>query len=245
MDDFSRRILYADLFDHESSWLHMMAAKAVVMEFGCPSRYYPDSHSIFRYVEKRDGVHRKFDKTEEGAFVQWVEVLKDLGIQVTYALSPQAKGKVERSYQWLQDHLVRTCMRENITNIAGAREVLYEELYRYNHKRVHSTTQEIPSLRFEKAIQEQKTFFRVPKIKSPYKTWEDIFCYRYERTTNAYRKISWNNIELTTHTDPRRDVALKVSLDPKTKLVKVRIWDENKLVGEYTLKQEDVKKVHF
>lgn len=245
LDDFSRRILYADLFDHESSWLHIMAVKAVVMEFGCPSRYYPDSHSIFRYVEKRDSVHRKFNKTEEEAFVQWVEVLKDLDIQVTYALSPQAKGKVERSYQWLQDHLVRTCMRENITKIEGAREILYEEINRYNYKRVHSTTREIPGIRFEKAIQEKKTFFRSPKIRSPYETWEDIFCYRYKRSADAYRKISWNNIELSTHTDPRREVELRVSFDPQTKLVKVRIWDQNKLMGEYKLKQEDVKKVHF
>lgn len=245
LDDFSRRILYGDLFDHESSWLHVMAVKSVIIEFGCPLKYYPDSHSIFRYVQKRDSIHRKFNATEEEAHVQWVEVLKDLGIEISYALSPQAKGKVERSYQWLQDHLVRTCVREGISKIEEAREVLYEEINRYNYKRVHSTTQEIPGIRFENAIKENKTFFRSPKIISPYETWDDIFCYRYTRTTNAYRKISWNNIELNAHTNPRREVELRVSFDAKTKLVKVRIWDKNKLVGEYILKQEDVKKVLF
>ena len=77
-------------------------------------KYYVDNHSIFRYVEKRDSVWRKFDTTEEQALVQWKEVLKDLSIEVVYALSPAAKGKVERPYQWLQDHLVRTCVREGI-----------------------------------------------------------------------------------------------------------------------------------
>ena len=99
LDDFSRRILYADLLDHKSSWLHIMAVKSVLIEFCCPLKYYPDSHSIFRYVQKRDSIHRKFNATEEEAHVQWVEVLKDLGIEISYALSPQAKGKVERSYQ--------------------------------------------------------------------------------------------------------------------------------------------------
>jgi hypothetical protein len=223
-----------------------MAVKSVVMQFGCPSNYYSDSHSIFRYVEKRDSsVHRKFNTTEEEAKVQWVEVLKDLNIKVIYALSPQAKGKVERSYQWIQDHLVRICTRENITKIEEAREVLYKELYQYNYRRVHGTTQEIPALRFEKAIKEGKTFFRKPKVILPYESWEDIFCYRYSRVTNAYRKISWNNIEMSVHADPRKEVELPVSFDAKTKIVKVRIWDENKLVGEYKFRQEDVKKVNF
>src|SRR5207249_5418435 len=67
---------------------------------------------IFRYVEKRDSVRRKFETTEEQALVQWKEVLKDLRVEVVYVLSPAAKGKGERPYEWLQDHLVRTCVRE-------------------------------------------------------------------------------------------------------------------------------------
>jgi hypothetical protein len=40
--------------------------------------------------------------------------MRVLGVDVTYALSPQAKGKVERSHQWLQDRVVRTCALEKI-----------------------------------------------------------------------------------------------------------------------------------
>ena len=77
-------------------------------------KYYVDNHSIFRYVERRDSVWRKFETMKEQAVVQWKEVLNDLSIEVVYALSPVAKGKVERPYHWLQDHLVRTCVREEI-----------------------------------------------------------------------------------------------------------------------------------
>jgi len=114
---------------------------------------------------------------EEQAVVQWKEVLKDLSIEVVYALSPAAKGKVERPYQWLQDHLVRTCVREGITSIDQARQVLYEELHQYNYKRVHSTTGEIPVLRYEKALEENRSLFRRFEIPRPYQTLDDIFCY--------------------------------------------------------------------
>jgi len=37
-------------------------------------------------------------------------MMRLLGVDVGYALSPQAKGKVERPYRWLQDRIVRTCV---------------------------------------------------------------------------------------------------------------------------------------
>lgn len=246
IDDHSRRILYGDLWERETSWAHILAAKQVVMEFGCPHKYYPDNHAIFRYVEKRDSIHRKYDKTEEEAFVQWKEVLGDLKIEVIYALSSQAKGKVERPYQWLQDHIVRTCVREGITKIGQAREVLYEELFQYNYKKVHSTIKEIPVARYEKALEEKRTLFRTATIRAPYETWDDIFCYRYKRTVDAYRRVSFNNVEFAIHGVPiKEEVDLRISFDLKTRMAKVRFWYRNRLVGEQIVKAEDIKKVQF
>ena len=64
IDDHSRRILHGDLWDKETSWTHIVAQKAVLMQFGCPLKYYVDNHSIFRYVERRDSVWRKFETME-------------------------------------------------------------------------------------------------------------------------------------------------------------------------------------
>ena len=44
-----------------------------------------------------------------------------------------AKGRVERSYGWLQDRLVRTCVREDVTDIRAAQRVLNREIHRYNY----------------------------------------------------------------------------------------------------------------
>lgn len=215
-------------------------------QFGCPLKYYVDNHSIFRFVEKRDTIWHKHNVGEEKAVVQWKEVLKDLNVEVVYALSPAAKGKVERPYQWLQDHLVRTCVRENITHIEGAREVLYEEIHRYNHHKIHSTTHEIPALLYEKAMKDKKSLFRKISIPRPYETFDDIFCYRIKRVADAYRKISWQSLKFRLSVvSPQDEVELRISFDLKSKMAKIRFWCKNKLVGEQKVKSEDIKKVHF
>ena len=104
---------------------------------------------------------------------QWKQVLDDCNVKVTYALFPQAKGKIERPYGWLQDRITRTCVRENITDIrqalklcsGQAQKVLSEELYRYNYRQVHSTTGEVPYFRFQRALEDKKSLFRECKIK--------------------------------------------------------------------------------
>jgi hypothetical protein len=68
----------------------------------------------------------------------------DCGIKVTYALSPQAKGKIERPYGWIQDRLVRACYRKRISDINQAQLVLNSLIQEYNHQWIHSTTGEIP-----------------------------------------------------------------------------------------------------
>ena len=40
--------------------------------------------------------------------------MRNLGVDVIYALSPQVKGKVERPYRWLKDRIVRTCAIEKL-----------------------------------------------------------------------------------------------------------------------------------
>jgi len=246
IDDYSRDLLYADLWGRESSWAHIVAAKTVITSVGCPLKYYVDNHSIFRFIERRDTVWQKAHIQEEDAIIQWKEVLRDLGIKVIYALSPAAKGKVERPYRWIQDHLVRTCVREGITTMDQAREVLYWELNQYRFKRVHSTTREIPHVRFEKALQEKRSLFRPFVIPKPYLTLDDLFCYRFKRTVDAYRRISYNNLHFAIHGVPIREkVELRISFNMITRIARIRFWYQNRLVGEQEVKTADLKIVHF
>jgi hypothetical protein len=111
--------------------------------------------------------------------------MKTLGVDVSYALSPQAKGKVERLYRWLQDRIVRTSAIEKLTAIGEVRAVLREELDRYNNHQVHSTTGEVPSIRFDKARKEGNSLFRPFVLPKPHTSTKDIFCLREKRVVNG------------------------------------------------------------
>ncbi len=131
--------------------------------------------------------------------------MRVLGVDVVYALSPAAKGKVERPYRWLQDRVVRTCSIEKISAIDDVRAVLKTELNRYNNYQVHSTTGEVPSIRFDKARKEGNSLFRPFTLLKPYTSTKDVFCLREKRTLNGYRKISLSNHEVVVPNVPLRD----------------------------------------
>jgi hypothetical protein len=245
LDDYSRFILYAVLIKTETSWAHILALQTVILRHGLPYAYYVDSHRIFRFVQGRDSLWRKHHLLTDEANPQWKQVLQDCNVKVTYALSPQAKGKMERPYGWLQDRLIRTCVREDVKEIKQAQRVLNLELYRYNHQQLHSTTQEIPYLRFQRALKERQSLFREFTIKPPYQSVKDIFCLRMDRTIDPYRRISINNLQLkVNHATPGKTVNLRIY--PSTnEISEIRFWCEGKLIDAQRIKNTDLKGVHF
>lgn len=158
-----------------------------------------------RFVQRRDSVWRRHVLQTDEADPQWRQVMRILGVDVTYALSSQAKGKVERPYRWLQDHIVRTCAIEKLTTIAEARSVLKEEINRYNNHQVHSATGEVPSIRFEKAGKEGNSLFRPFALPKPDTSAKDVFCLREKRMVNGYRKISLFSHEIVVPNVPLRE----------------------------------------
>jgi len=245
IDDFSRFMLYAVLIRRETAWAHILALETVILRYGSPFKYYVDSHSIFRFVRGRDELWLKHHKLTDESTPQWKQVLFDCNVKVTYALSPQAKGKVERPYGWLQDRLVRTCIRENVTDIKHAQKILNQELRRYNHRQIHSTTQEVPSVRFQNALKENNSLFREFKILPPYQSTKDIFCLRTNRTIDSYRKISLNNLQLKINNAvPREKVTLRIYPLNKA-LSEVRFWCNGKLLDIQNIKNKDLQGVHF
>lgn len=234
------------MVEKETRWAHISALEEVLLKYGFPFKYYVDSHSIFRFIERRDSVWKKhYLKTDE-VDPQWKRVLSECRVNVTYALSPQAKGKIERPYRWLQDRIVRTCARENIRKIEDAREVLSYEAKRYNGQQVHSTTGEIPIIRLERAIREGRSLFRPFQIPAPYESTKDIFCIKEERTTNAYRKISIDGLELKVPgVDPYEQVELRMVPDKEAGLIEIRFWYRGKFIGIQRVKSTDLKKMNF
>ena len=63
---------------------------------------------------------------------QFARVMRDLGIQQIFALSPQAKGRVERMLETFQDRLVTELRLATTSTMDQANEVLLEFLPRFN-----------------------------------------------------------------------------------------------------------------
>jgi len=115
-------------------------------------------------VQGRDSFWRNHYQLTDEADPQWKQILDDCRVKVTYALSPQAKGKMERPYRWIQDRLISTCYRENIRDIQEAQLILNNLLQKYNYSIVHSTIGEIPYIRFQRALREKRSLFREFRI---------------------------------------------------------------------------------
>jgi len=197
-------------------------------------------------VQGRDSFWRNHYKVTDEADPQWKQVLEDCSVDIIYALSPQAKGKIERPYGWLQDRIVRTCARENIRKIAQCRKVLKWEIDRYNNYQVHTTTGEIPSVRFNRALDEHRSLFRNFVIPPPYLSTKDIFCLRANRIVNSYRKISLNNLEIKLHGVRIGDtIDLRIVPNKNTGLAEVRLWCDKKFLKAVTIKNDDLNLVHF
>jgi transposase len=246
LDDFSRKILYADFLEQETTWAHIKAAESVMLTYGIPLRYYVDSLRVFRFVQGRDSVWRKHVLQTDDADPQWRQVMRSLGIDVAYALSPQAKGKIERPYRWLQDRIVRTCAIEKLTAIDDVRAVLKDELNRYNNHQVHSTTGEVPSIRFDRARKEGNSLFRPFALPKPYTSTKDIFCLRETRMVNGYRKISLFNHEIPVpHVPLREDVEVHLIPDIQRDAFEVRIWWDSRMVQSLTYPLKELPRVHF
>jgi transposase len=245
IDDYSRKILFADFVLAETTWTHIQATQALIMTYGLPLRYYVDSLRVFRFVQGRDSFWRKHVLETDDVVTQWGKIMQLLNVDVTYALSPQAKGKVERPYRWLQDRMVRTCIYEEISDIEGCRSVLRDEIDRYNNHQVHSTTREIPSIRFERALKSGNSLFRKFSLPKPYTSPLDVFCLRAQRMVNGYRRISLFKHQIEVPKVPLREyVDVHMVPDTAKDVMHIRIWWKEEMVHSVSLPLKGFR-VHF
>ena len=133
----------------------------------------------------------------------------------------------------------------DVTDIREAQRVLNYEIHRYNYKQVHSTTQEVPYFRLQRALEERRSLFREFGVRPPFQSVKDIFCLRVERTVDPYRRISLNNLQLkVNNATPRKRVTLRIY--PLNKdISEVRFWCDDKLIDVQRVKSSDLKGVHF
>jgi len=216
-----------------------------MQSYGLPLRYYVDSLRVFRFVQGRDSVWRKHVLQTDDVDTQWRKIMRVLGVDVTYALSPQTKGKIERPYRWLQDRIVRTCVLERISSLEETRAVLNDEVDRYNNHQLHSTTKEVPNIRFDKARRAGNSLFRPFSLPKPYTSPKDVFCLQETRIVNGYRRISLFNHTIGVPNVPLyQHVDIHLVPDCEKQIMDIRIWWHGKMAHSLTLPLQGFR-VHF
>jgi Helix-turn-helix domain len=105
IDDATGKFLYGVFAQQEDAQSYLICLRQIVVENGIPLALYMDRHGIFR----RNDDHWTLQEQLAGQQTptQVTQALLALGIEPIFALSPQAKGRVERLFNTLQDRLVQ------------------------------------------------------------------------------------------------------------------------------------------
>ncbi|MCX5675540.1 MAG: ISNCY family transposase [Planctomycetota bacterium] len=123
IDDATGRV-FMRFFDSDSTQTNMTLLRDYIRRHGRPQAIYADKDSIFR-VNRSPTIAEQLAGRE--AETQFGRALRELDITYIAAHSPQAKGRVERSFGTLQDRLVKELRLRGISTIAAANAYLKRE----------------------------------------------------------------------------------------------------------------------
>lgn len=95
----------------------MDSFKRYIKKYGIPLSVYLDKHSTYKSTKK---LSIEEELANEEALSQFERALKELGVNVIHANSPQAKGRIERIFNTFQDRLIKEMRLANICTIDEA-----------------------------------------------------------------------------------------------------------------------------
>lgn len=120
IDDASNE-LFAYFVEEDSTAAHMKVLRDYLKQNGRPQAFYTDKAGLFRVNQPRQ---RAGEVSPEGNETQIGRALRELGIELIHAHSPQAKGRVERCFGTLQDRLVKGLRKAGAATLEQANRYL-------------------------------------------------------------------------------------------------------------------------
>jgi hypothetical protein len=117
IDDATGQLLELWFVPEETTFAYFAASRHYFERCGKPVAFYSDKHGIFR-------VNQEQTSGLSDGITQFGRAMQELGIQIICANSPQAKGRVERANQTLQDRLVKELRLQGISDIDTANAFL-------------------------------------------------------------------------------------------------------------------------
>jgi transposase len=124
VDDATSKLMHLAFVASESTFDYFRATRAYLEAHGKPLAFYSDRHGIFR-------VNQKGALGGDG-MTQFGRALHALNIELLCASSPEAKGRVERAHQTLQDRLVKELRLAGISDPEAGNAFLPGFMARYN-----------------------------------------------------------------------------------------------------------------
>ncbi|WP_298143717.1 ISNCY family transposase [uncultured Acinetobacter sp.] len=125
IDDATGKLLHLRFCEAETTFDYMLSTRAYIEQYGKPVAFYSDKHSVFRVNQK---------SSQNSQITQFGRILNELNIDIIFANSPQAKGRVERANRTLQDRLIKEMRLENISSIEEANAWLPCFIEQFNQK---------------------------------------------------------------------------------------------------------------
>lgn len=135
IDDATSTICGAYLTHTDTTLGNMTVLKQVINSYGLFAALYVDKSPIFK-VTRTGGPGRIIQPVYNTDYITQVKrALFDLKIQLIYAQSPQAKGRIERSYGTCQSRLIPELRKRGIKRIETANKYI-QEVFIPKHNRL-------------------------------------------------------------------------------------------------------------
>jgi transposase len=174
LDDANSEIYYAQLVEEESTLTVMAALREVIEHKGLFCALYSDRGSHFWLTPKAGG------KVDPHHLTQVGRALRELGIQMIPAYSPQARGRSERNFATWQGRLPQELRLHGITTVEAANRFLREHYIAEFNRRFQV-----------QAAQSGTAFTRCAR-----RDLDRVFSVQYERTVNRDNTVSLQNLVL-------------------------------------------------
>lgn len=126
VDDATSRLMYLQFVEAETTFNYFAGVRSYLTSFGKPLAFYSDKFGVFRV-----NIPNALSGT---GLTQFGRALKELDIELICAHSPQAKGRVERANQTLQDRLTKELRLRELSSLAAANVYLPEFIVDYNQR---------------------------------------------------------------------------------------------------------------
>lgn len=164
VDDATSQILHAEFVSSESALELFRATKNYLLKWGRPLSFYVDKHAIF-YITEQTIVESHLRDPQP--MTHYTRAMADLGIEMIPAHSPQAKGRVERSFETLQDRLIKEMRLRNVSNQEQGNRFLQEFFINDYNRRFGISA---------------ANAFDTHRTLDPSKPLDEILCFKTQRT---------------------------------------------------------------